>query len=153
MDKRDIVMKRGFWLAKRDFGPHPVIRGVRSAAAGGTAYVLIGPRDALGVDGGMLLCLPPLQPGEVRHSPTGFEWGYDGSGPSELARAILDLVGRETLFTRLDELRRPGCYRKFKHDVVARQPREGFELPFIDVMEWIREYFASLDASGVDHAV
>jgi hypothetical protein len=25
----------------------------------------------------------------VRHSPTGFEWGYDGSGPAQLAIAIL----------------------------------------------------------------
>lgn len=24
------------------------------------------------------------------HSPTGFEWGYGGSGPAQLALAILD---------------------------------------------------------------
>jgi len=25
----------------------------------------------------------------VRHSPTGFSWGYEGSGPAELARCLL----------------------------------------------------------------
>ena len=31
----------------------------------------------------------------VRHSPTGFEWGYGGSGPAELALNILAaIVGR-----------------------------------------------------------
>jgi len=28
-------------------------------------------------------------PHKVRHSPTGFEYGYGGSGPSEFARCIL----------------------------------------------------------------
>jgi hypothetical protein len=28
-------------------------------------------------------------PHHVRHSPTGFAWGYGGSGPAELARCIL----------------------------------------------------------------
>lgn len=30
------------------------------------------------------------------HSPTGFEWGYSGSGPTDLARSLLwDLLGHE----------------------------------------------------------
>jgi hypothetical protein len=30
----------------------------------------------------------------VRHSPTGFEWGYGGSGPADLARCLLlDVLG------------------------------------------------------------
>ena len=33
-------------------------------------------------------------PHEVLHSPTGLNWGYGGSGPADLARAILfDLLG------------------------------------------------------------
>lgn len=31
----------------------------------------------------------PLYLDEVNHSPTGFEWGYRGSGPAQLAYAIL----------------------------------------------------------------
>lgn len=32
-------------------------------------------------------CLPLVH--HVRHSPDGFSWGYNGSGPSELARCML----------------------------------------------------------------
>ena len=32
----------------------------------------------------------------VYHSPTGFNWGYGGSGPADLARSILwDFLGKE----------------------------------------------------------
>lgn len=35
-----------------------------------------------------------LLPHHVRHSPDGFSWGYEGSGPAELARCILiDVLG------------------------------------------------------------
>ena len=46
------------------------------------------------------------------HSPTGFEWGYGGSGPSQLSLALLlDATGRED-----DAL----CfYQDFKREVVA----------------------------------
>lgn len=34
----------------------------------------------------------------VRHSPTGLEWGYGGSGPADLARSILiEVLGSEAL--------------------------------------------------------
>jgi len=39
-------------------------------------------RTVVTVDGAPL-------PFDGRHSPTGLEWGYQGSGPAELARAIL----------------------------------------------------------------
>ena len=46
------------------------------------------------------------------HSPTGFEWGYQGSGPAQLALAILaDAVG--------DELAQKH-YQEFKREVIAR---------------------------------
>jgi hypothetical protein len=48
------------------------------------------------------------------HSPTGFAWGYLGSGPSELARAILsDFLGREA---------QPGEYQPFKEAAIAVVP-------------------------------
>ncbi|MGD0263759.1 MAG: DUF6166 domain-containing protein [Candidatus Methylomirabilota bacterium] len=53
--------------------------------------------------------LVSLAEGEPRHSPTGYEWGYGGSGPSELARALLtstlpgDPIPRE-----------PTCFQAFK---------------------------------------
>ena len=48
---------------------------------------------------------------QVHHSPSGFEWGYGGSGPADLARSILaDLLGR---------IPDPAIYQAFKWDHVA----------------------------------
>jgi len=48
----------------------------------------------------------------VHHSPTGFEWGYGGSGPADLARSILwDYLGKEPA---------PALYQSFKEQFVAR---------------------------------
>ena len=50
---------------------------------------------------------------EVRdHSPTGFAWGYGGSGPAQLALALLiDATSDETLSLR--------HYQEFKRQFVA----------------------------------
>ena len=46
------------------------------------------------------------------HSPTGFAWGYGGSGPSQLALAILmDATGEQALALR--------HYQEFKFNFVA----------------------------------
>ena len=50
------------------------------------------------------------------HSPTGYEWGYGGSGPAQLALALLvDHLG--DIEQALD------FYQSFKWAVVARLPR------------------------------
>jgi hypothetical protein len=71
----------------------------------------------------------------VRHSPTGFEWGYGGSGPSDLARCIL--------LDYLDGAREPeelawveASYQDFKFAMIADLPREGFELTAEQINEW-----------------
>lgn len=48
---------------------------------------------------------------EVHHSPTGMQWGYHGSGPSDLARSILA--------DHLGEVPEPRVYMRFKDDFVA----------------------------------
>jgi hypothetical protein len=64
-----------------------------------------------------------------RHSRD-FEWGYGGSGPADLAWALLaDAVSERAA----DEL-----YQAFKWDVVVRLPRPGFALPAEDVRAWER---------------
>jgi hypothetical protein len=56
-----------------------------------------------------------------QHSPTGFEWGYGGSGPAQLALAILaDYLG--------DSRRALAHYQAFKWDIIARLPRQGWTL-------------------------
>lgn len=62
------------------------------------------------------------------HSPSGLEWGYPGSGPAQLALAILaDAVGPEAA---------QACYQRFKFEVVARLAQERWELTREAVLTW-----------------
>ena len=64
------------------------------------------------------------------HSPTGPEWGYNGSGPAQLALAILLAVtDRETAERR---------YQQFKDDVIARIADAEWSLPLRDVRSWLK---------------
>lgn len=56
------------------------------------------------------------------HSPTGFEWGYGGSGPAQLALAILmrHFDGDRSRALRL--------YQDFKWRVIAGLPHEQWTL-------------------------
>jgi hypothetical protein len=58
----------------------------------------------------------------MNHSPTGVSWGYGGSGPAQLALAILaDFLEDDEQALML--------YQDFKWEVIARLPMEsGFEL-------------------------
>jgi hypothetical protein len=53
------------------------------------------------------------------HSPDGFNWGYGGSGPAQLALAImLKLTGKAD------------GYQDFKWSVIAPLPQSDFEIEF-----------------------
>ena len=57
----------------------------------------------------------------VRHSPCGFSWGYDGSGPSELARCILiDHFGLHDAAEHDPHLDPPVDYLRFRAECVAQ---------------------------------
>lgn len=63
-----------------------------------------------------------------RHSPDGPEWGYGGSGPAQLALALLaDALGDQVALS---------AYQVFKWAVVARLNREGFRLTRDAVRLW-----------------
>ena len=68
------------------------------------------------------------------HSPDGFAWGYGGSGPAQLALAILaDHFG--------DDEQALAHYQDFKWKVVAGLPRDGWSL----TSDQIQEALASLE--------
>jgi len=67
----------------------------------------------------------------VRHSPSGLEFSYAGSGPADLALNIL------LYFIPLEQAN--SLYQKFKWDVIANIPREGGELEDTFVKNWIRK--------------
>jgi hypothetical protein len=55
------------------------------------------------------------------HSPTGYEWGYGGSGPAQLALALLADHLR-------DDERALALYQRFKRAVVSHFPFAGWTL-------------------------
>lgn len=64
------------------------------------------------------------------HSPDGFNWGYCGSGPAQLALAILlDATGQKELTERL--------YQDFKREVIAGLDRDNWFITQEVVHEWV----------------
>lgn len=101
----------------------------------------------------------------VSHSPTGFEWGYSGSGPSDLALNILHLFlpphahtadcwDEEGLLCNLNVKCYDGeCSREawalhheFKSRFIAALPKEGGTIRGDEIRAWLKNY----TTKGVD---
>jgi hypothetical protein len=60
------------------------------------------------------------------HSPTGFEWGYGGSGPAQLALAILaDHLGEDEQAFNF--------HHRYKWAVIAELPKRSWTLTSQDI--------------------
>ena len=68
-------------------------------------------------------------PHAVRHSPSGPEWGYGGSGPADCARSVL--------LALTDEPTADAHYQGFKRDVIARLPEHGAVIHRSAVLAWL----------------
>ena len=78
----------------------------------------------------------------ANHSPTGFEWGYAGSGPAQLALALLldalafadpegDKRTREHIAKR--------NYQAFKAVHVQNWPKQGWTMSVDEILTWLNE--------------
>lgn len=66
------------------------------------------------------------------HSPSGFSWGYSGSGPAQLSLALLaDALG--------DDEKSQAYYQDFKMKVVSRLPEDGWELSQEEIRQAVSE--------------
>ena len=70
----------------------------------------------------------------VRHSPTGLEFGYGGSGPADCAANVLALI------LPLKEAWR--LHQELKSAFVARLPRDGGVIEMADVRAWVESRWA-----------
>lgn len=83
----------------------------------------------------------------THHSPTGFEWGYGGSGPADLALNICEIM-----LNRLNyEGERVRCYsgdcwdlsfklhQEFKFRFIATANRDGAVIPYAEIETWVKE--------------
>lgn len=66
----------------------------------------------------------------MRHHPVGFDWGHTGSGPAQLALALLAHASGSDEFALQ-------YYQIFKHEIVARLPRNGWELTSRQVLQML----------------
>jgi hypothetical protein len=66
---------------------------------------------------------------EKNHSPTGFEWGYSGSGPAQLAWCLLRECG-------LTQEQTQTVYMRFKAEVVAKFSQE-FTITKEEILNWV----------------
>lgn len=69
------------------------------------------------------------------HSPDGFNWGYNGSGPAQAALAILLECRpyREAL----------QFYQRFKEDFLAKQDKDKDFVIEVDIDDWMKGIAAS----------
>lgn len=79
----------------------------------------------------------------ANHSPTGFCWGYGGSGPAQLALAILcDYLG--------DDERAASLYMEFKWKVISRLPMDE---DFVLTERQIEDAITAIDIERIKTAV
>lgn len=82
------------------------------------------------------------------HSPDGFEWGYGGSGPAELALNILAaFVPPSSDGEPVTRCRQGICsatadrlHQDFKRDFIAGMPEEGGTISGDSIREWLRAH-------------
>lgn len=67
----------------------------------------------------------------VYHSPTGFSWGYGGSGPADLVLNILSLYVEEDEAYEL--------HQEFKRFFIEPMPKEGGTIPRDAIVEWLKQ--------------
>ena len=66
----------------------------------------------------------------MNHSPDGFEWGYQGSGPAQLALAIL-------AHHYGDDRAALTHYHAFKSEIVARFDRDAWSFTSDQIVNWL----------------
>jgi hypothetical protein len=88
---------------------------------------------------GVELC-PGKSQQAFNHSPDGFNWGYGGSGPAQLALALLlEVVDVPTAVS---------LHQTFKTEVVSQLPQGRDFMLRIDLAGWVKEKLKQRGAHG-----
>lgn len=105
----------------------PLVRPPESA---GKIFGILESRDVF-IDGVFLTPEKSLQ--YRNHSPDGFAWGYGGSGPAQLALAVLLHLAPDPEFAQRH-------YQEFKFAFIATAPKDSdLEIDVEEAMRWIAE--------------
>lgn len=95
-------------------------------------------------NGNMQYSVPPIH---VHHSPSGFAWGYCGSGPTDLALNIVahylpkkPNAEKQKLWDGSSvSIEAWQLHQEFKEKFIAALPEGGGVIPKKDVRQWINE--------------
>jgi hypothetical protein len=117
-----------------DTAPEPSSTGGQVEASTETVYhgqrdptASVGQECTVTVDGNPLNLRYDL----LSASPSGFQWGYGGSGPAQLSVAVLAHA--------FDDEFACEHYQRFKREVVANLPEESWTLRRSELKAWRRE--------------
>jgi len=89
----------------------------------------------------------------THHSPTGYEFGYAGSGPADLALNIVEIMLNRVGY----QGERIPCWRgdcwalayelhqDFKFQFIASSPRNGSVIPYAVIEQWVREHIPATE--------
>jgi hypothetical protein len=73
----------------------------------------------------------------VWHSPDGFQWGYGGSGPTDLALNMLfDCLGRDQRTDAREVAER--YYQEFKNAFITTAPNH-LRITSDEILDWVEE--------------
>jgi hypothetical protein len=86
----------------------------------------------------------------IEHSPTGYSWGYYGSGPADLALNCCEWLLQFLGYQGEREKRWKGesfklaylIHQEFKERFIARVPKEGAIIPYQAVSDWVQQKIA-----------
>lgn len=80
----------------------------------------------------------------VNHSPDGFSWGHMGSGPAQLALAIL-------LHSTNDPALSADLYQDFKREFVGRWDKDkGWSIDQFEVLAWVEQNKGKVRGEGCE---
>lgn len=68
----------------------------------------------------------------INHSPDGFNWGYSGSGPAQLALALLLHFTNDPNYSFWH-------HQQLKDDIISGL-KGDFSIPVSDIIQWIKEH-------------
>lgn len=88
----------------------------------------------------------------VSHSPDGFEWGYGGSGPADLALNVLNAFvppGTDGLppvkcFRGVCSKTAYRLHQRFKEEIISSLPHQGGMIPCSVIEDWLASHFEEI---------
>jgi hypothetical protein len=97
--------------------------------------------------GKVKVILPSGRSRPLRHilldSPTGFAWGYEGSGPADLAMSLLcDVLGERPSKRQLiyGQFKAYPHHQDFERQIVAKwNLSDGFQINGKEVIDWLKK--------------